>query len=154
MKTHFWILIIVVVIGVLSCKKKSTNITDTPSQDSSQLVVQDSVYPPYQLIDPEEFNQKLNNTKGINTIQDVGTLYYPISATEGSEKLSSFVKEFKEYTEVTILHENIPDDSISGIKITMDVKQNGTKWHVLRIRKSFKCYSGRGHAMYNTTPCS
>ena len=106
--------------------------------------------------EPEEpINKVLQSRKDIKSAKEVMLVYYEFmwpgtdnDFTIEEEKLP------RDRTKVTLIRDNIKDDSMKGEKIMMLVKHDGEKWKVITIERNWKCYKGRGHTEWGTEPCN
>lgn len=60
------------------------------------------------------------------------------------------------YKAVLIFNEIPDDDSISGYRYNVTLKNehnNKTKWQVIDITRSWRCWPDRGHSAFNAEPC-
>ena len=73
---------------------------------------------------------------------------------EGDEKVtvtSSMPNDF--ISEVTLIHDNLPDDSVKAIKYVVQMALINQKWEVVFIKSNVKCYKDRGHTYWDTSYC-
>ncbi|RDI16084.1 hypothetical protein [Flavobacterium sp. AG291] len=109
----------------------------------------------YQEIDPENFNSKIKGLTDIKTPQELIILYnnYPKNEARPQYEISTITKDV--IYEITLIHNNIPDDSLLSEKIIMTAKKNKeVSWSVLKILKNWKCHNDRGHTNWGTEICN
>ncbi len=108
--------------------------------------------------DITKFQQKIENKTDIQSAEELIRLYYPHRIDENSEGNPTLTIDQKDLgnnkTEITLIHEGLLDDSQRSLKIVMTAQKNGDKWTVLEIKKSRKCYKGRGHTNWGAEWCS
>lgn len=110
----------------------------------------------FEMINTDEANRMLDKESENLTVQEVMKLYYPkkIETGEGNEKI-----EISEHildngnTIVTLIHDNLLDDSIKGEKYLMELKKTNDKWKIISIKKNWKCWNGRGHTDWGIELC-
>lgn len=88
--------------------------------------------------------------------QDVIKLYYPeeVEIGEGNEKIEISEKKLENgNTLVTLIHNNLLDDSLKGEKYIMELNSTNDKWNVISIKKNWKCRLGRGHTDWGVKLC-
>jgi hypothetical protein len=104
--------------------------------------------------DPTRFNESIAASTDISSAGQLIMLYYDYPEGEGTPDLTITQKELTDNRiEVTLIHDNLPDDSQQAIKIVMTVAQTGEIWTVHEIRKNWKCREGRGHTNWGTAWC-
>jgi hypothetical protein len=105
--------------------------------------------------DTKAFNDKISSRTDIKTPEELIRIYYDYPANESTPKLTISTKDVSDNNvEITLIHEGLEDDSQSGVKIVMTAKQTKETWTVLQIRENWKCWDGRGHTSWGTTPCN
>ena len=106
-------------------------------------------------LDAKAFNEKIANRTDIKTPEELIKIYYVYPASEGNPKLTINTKDLGDNRiEITSIHEGLEDDSQSGEKIVMTAKKNDQNWTVIEIKENWKCWDGRGHTSWGTTPCN
>ncbi|MDR2009603.1 MAG: hypothetical protein LBQ22_03895 [Bacteroidales bacterium] len=110
---------------------------------------------PLKTIDATSFNKEISNRTDIKTPDELIRLYHIENEnSEGTRKFSIETEVIEEnYYKITLIHEGVPDDSVSAVKIIMKAKRNGCKWTVTEIKKTWKCWKERGHADWGIEPC-
>ena len=103
----------------------------------------------------EPINRILQSRKDIKTAREVMLIYYEYK-WPGTDNDFSIDEEKlpRDRTKVTLIRDNIKDDSMKGEKIMMLVKYDGEKWKVITIERNWKCYEGRGYSKWGTEPCN
>ena len=108
----------------------------------------------FDYIDSTEFNNSIATRTDIETAEDLITIYYGYPEGEGAPNISIETKELGSgKIQVTLVHDDLMDDSLKALKIVMVVKQNGRSWTVLEIKKNWKCWEGRGHTDWGREYC-
>ncbi|NUY82103.1 hypothetical protein HUK80_14460 [Flavobacterium sp. MAH-1] len=106
-------------------------------------------------IDSRRFNAKIAHNTAIATPEALIVLYYDYPTREGTPNLQLSKKEIgPQHFEITLIHDNLDDDSVKAIKIDMTAKRIGNTWQVQKILKSWKCYDGRDHTDWSSQKCS
>ncbi|MAX79875.1 MAG: hypothetical protein CL843_06845 [Crocinitomicaceae bacterium] len=109
----------------------------------------------FKLIDPTEFNKKIETRTDIATAKQLIKIYYNYPLNEGTPKLEIESKELGNgLIEVTLIHDGQEDDSQRAIKIVMTGELIGQKWTVHEIKTNRKCWDGRGHTNWGTEWCN
>ncbi len=109
---------------------------------------------PFNIIDPTDFNQKIADRTDIPNADELAKVYYNYPPEEGSPQFDIKSVEITEGTfETTFIHDGMMDDSQRAVKIIITSEQKDGKWEVLKIKKNFKCYEGRGHTDWGTEFC-
>ena len=105
-------------------------------------------------LDTKAFNEKIARRTDIKTPDELIRIYYAYSASEVNPKLTINSKGLSDKSVViTLIHEGFEDDAQSGEKIVMTAKLTGLTWTVLEIKENWKCWDGKGHTSWGTTPC-
>ena len=125
-----------------------------PNNNSKQLhsaIIEENIEPiPYTLESVEEIN-RIIKIKGLKDLESIAKEYYlPKMINEGNESYTIYTESSKIPPRVTVLHDNIPDDSVRGIKFTLLVEDGN---EVKEIRKSVRCWPGRGPGYWNGNGC-
>ncbi|HYV94689.1 MAG TPA: hypothetical protein VE978_23140 [Chitinophagales bacterium] len=108
----------------------------------------------FQTLDPKNFNEKIAGRTDIKTSEELITLFYDWPDSEEKPKLTIKTDKLEGNSyEITLIHEELEDDSQSGEKIVMKAKLNGRTWIVTEIKKNWKCWSGRGQTNWGTELC-
>lgn len=144
-------IILLLTIALVSCDQK----TDKSEQNTQSLKDRDdrnikggTKKEKFQTVNAYEINSLLKDNKESFSAQEVMELFYPkkIQANEGNEKIEVTEKELTNGNViVTLVHDNLLDDSLRGEKYIMELKKVGDKWRVVSIKKNWKCWEGRGH---------
>ncbi|UMB61394.1 hypothetical protein MHL31_04115 [Lutibacter sp. A80] len=107
-------------------------------------------------LNSEEINQLLKLKEDDFSAKDVIKLYYPIEINEGegNETIEISEKTLKNgNTLVTLIHDNLLDDSIKAKKYILELKNENNRWIVISIKNSWKCREGRGHTNWGIELC-
>ncbi|MBQ0907811.1 hypothetical protein KBJ98_03735 [Flavobacterium sp. F-328] len=106
-------------------------------------------------MDTEMINKDIAGNTNIKTPEELITFYYNYPSSESKPNLKIEKKEIeKNVFEITLIHDNQQDDSQKAEKIIMIAEKLVNKWHVKKIRRNWKCYSGRGHTDWGTEVCN
>lgn len=106
-------------------------------------------------IDTQKINAKIAKNTTIATPEELIVFYYDYPISEGTPNLRLSKKEIgPQLFEITLIHDNLDDDSVKAIKIVMTAKRTGKTWRVQKILKSWKCYDGRDHTDWSSQKCS
>lgn len=99
-----------------------------------------------------ELNQRIRKAGNIKTPIELIKYYY--GEIDANQDIDISVEQLEENQyEITLIQENIKDDSIAGMKIIMIAKRDNDLWTVQDIQRAWKCWEGRGHSQYGTQPC-
>ena len=108
----------------------------------------------FESVDPSEFNQKVKYNPDIKTARSLIELFYDYPK---NEEPATFIVEEKTTDkgdiEITLIHDNQPDDSQKAIKIIMLAELSHKTWTVKSIKKNRKCWPDRGHTNWGTERC-
>ena len=107
-------------------------------------------------ISPANFNKELAKRKDILTPEQLIKLYYNY-ATQANPNINISSEIIgKEIYLISLIRENVDDDSLWGEKIIMKAALNNNKWVVLEIKENWKCQSGRnfGWPMWGIESCN
>ena len=111
----------------------------------------------FRTLDTKEFNDKIANRTDIKTPDELIKLYYDYdcSQDEGNPTITIHTIDLgKNRYEVTLIHEGLLDDSLSGWKVVMIAQRAGTTWIVTEIKENWKCWEDRGHTNWGTKRCT
>jgi hypothetical protein len=109
----------------------------------------------FKTIDSKKFNEKIVNRTDIKTPEELIVLFYDYPKSEDTPKMTITSKQIGDNKyEITLIHEQILDDSQYGEKLIMKATQNEQKWTVTEIKENWKCQSGRGHSNWGTDICN
>lgn len=111
----------------------------------------------FEIVNTDELTKTLKKIKANLSAQDVMRLYYPTSVNtqEGYETL-----EITEAIEpngnitVTLIHDNLLDDSAKGVKYVMVLKNQHKQWQIISLKRNWKCQKDRGHSYWGVKWCS
>lgn len=108
----------------------------------------------YEIIDVKAFNQKIAQVDG--TAKDIMRMYYPkeVEGEEGNQIITLKERNLANgQVEVELIHDNILDDSVRGEKYLMVLKKENNRWQVLSLKRSWRCWAGRGHEDWGIELC-
>jgi len=109
----------------------------------------------FEYVDSTNFNNSIANRTDIETAEELILFYYGYSESEGTPNISIETKELElGNIQVTLVHDEMKDDSMRAVKIVMTVKHTGQSWVVIEIKKNWKCWEGRGHTNWGTEYCN
>ena len=100
-----------------------------------------------------EFNQRVRKTGNIETPVELIKYYLGEIDADQDIDISVTQVENNQY-EITLIQENIKDDSIAGMKIIMVAKIYNNQWTVLDIQQTWKCQKGRGPSKLSKKLCN
>ena len=100
-----------------------------------------------------EFNQRVKKAGNITTPVELIKYYYGEIDADQDIDISVDQLENNQY-EITLVQDNIKDDSIAGMKVIMVAKSNNNEWTVLDIQRTWKCQKGRGHTNFSSEMCN
>ena len=139
-KTIVVIGIIFLSIIIVNCNKSA--IKKETTIDSS--VVESNQY--------AELNQRVRKAGNITTPVELIKYYY--GEIDADQDIDVSVDQLKNNQyEITLIQENIKDDSIAGMRIVMVAKNDNNQWIVLDIQRTWKCQKGRDHSKFSSQPC-
>ena len=121
----------------------------------NEPAIKKEVRPEPTIVETDEFsdlNNRLKKIEHIDTPVELIKYYYGEVDNEGDIDIEVMELGKGHYT-ITLIHDNIRDDSIAGMKIIMTANQNNKIWTVRNIARSWKCQKGRGHTKYSSEPC-
>jgi hypothetical protein len=121
----------------------------------NELKIQKEINPESTIVKTDkysELNNRLKKAENIDTPVDLIKYYY--GEIDNEEDIDIIVENLEkgQYI-ISLVHENIKDDSISGVKIIMAAQQNEKIWTVQKIDCTWKCNKNRGHIKYSSEPC-
>ncbi len=75
-----------------------------------------------------------------------------------AQKSISLVEKRKEKDrvlfDVVFIFDNVPDDdSISSYRYDIQLKEDNSKFEILKLEESWRCWSDRGHRYFSVGPC-
>lgn len=109
----------------------------------------------FEYVDSLKFNNSIANRTDIETAEELIGLYYGFPENEGTQNISIETKKLElGKIQVTLVHDEMKDDSIKALKIVMIVKQIDQSWTVIEIKKNWKCWEGRGHTNWGAEYCN
>lgn len=106
-------------------------------------------------VDVSSFNKTIELRKDLKSAKEVMLEFYSSYHSEGGRDIKVTEENLTPGRfRVTLINDDLNDDSALAEKLVMVVKQDGTKWKVISIEKNWKCHKGRGHSGWGTEPCS
>lgn len=110
----------------------------------------------FKSLNPKKLNKLLAKTDEKFSPKEVMRLYYPaeVRNAEGNQKIEIFEQTLENgNTLVSLVHDNLLDDSLKAEKYVMELKNSKGKWIVLVVKKNWKCRRGRGHSDWGIALC-
>ena len=145
-------------LGLLSsCNEQGSNISKELKEQNVEVEKpgqKDKEF--FELINTNELNKMLSRENKDLSAEDVMKIYYPakVETGEGNEKIEiSEEIATNGNTIVTLIHDNLLDDSVKGEKYLMELKKTEDKWVVISLIKNWKCRNGRGHTDWGIELC-
>ena len=143
-------------MALISCNQKA-NKNNSSAQESETQMKADQGNEAFQTLETNEINSMLATKTENLTPKDVMELYYPAKAEtgEGNEKIDIMEKNLDNGNVlVTLIHDNMMDDSVKGKKYVMELKKNNSNWKVLSIKYNWICWKDRGNTDWGTKLCN
>ena len=110
----------------------------------------------FEIINTDKLTRTLTETNKNLSALEVMKLYYPVQVEkgEGNEliEISEIVAE-NGNTIVTLIHDNLLDDSVKAKKYLMELKKTKNQWVIISLKKNWKCREGRGHTEWGIEYC-
>ncbi len=108
----------------------------------------------FEVKDISGFNALIASDTSIEKPEDLIRKYYNYPEDEETPNLEiKSVRKGSGQYEITMIHENLPDDSQVALKIVMQAKKDGKLWKVKEVKQNWKCREGRGHTNWDTELC-
>jgi len=106
--------------------------------------------------DADDLNHEISAHGGAMTPEEIIKMYYPHQVNPEGKEIITIDKEDLEdgNVKVTLIDDNMVDDSQKTSKIEMTMQPVGEAWKVLKIEKQWKCYEGRGHTDWGIQSCN
>ena len=139
----------------LSCNYKQHKTIKIEEKESTQHITSESEK--FQELNPETINVLLKAKNGNISAKEVMELYYPyeVIVGEGNESIEISEKKLENgNTLVTLVHNNLLDDSIKAKKYILELKSENNLWIVVSIKNNWQCRVGRGHTNWGIKMCS
>ena len=139
---------LLILVLILSCnqttEKQQANFSE--GQEENTLITMNDEEN-FETLDVEGFNDFLAKEKSYSKIE-VMLLFYPgeIEPPKDSEK-ADFQEEVlaNGNTLVTLIHDNLENDSLKGYKYILELKRKNNKWMVVSAKSNWRYYDGKGH---------
>lgn len=146
-----------IAFSLLSCNqtsdKKDTNtIIEKTELESKTTELNER----FEEVDILELNRTLRQADKNLSSREVMQLFYPyqVKSSEGNEKINIEEEKLDNgNTLVTLIHDNLMDDSVKGKKYVIELYKKEGNWVVLSLKKNWKCWEGRGHSNWDTEFC-
>jgi hypothetical protein len=146
-RTHNTLAAVVTACMLLGCNATATDHLMRIPVDSSES------------IPPDEANKQL---AALDTSRDeyssplsVATLLWHQPSAGTSAVAATRVGDSNSYKAIVILDAVPGDDSVSGWRYDLRLtKTEADKWAVSDLRRSWRCWDGRGHRNFSTEPCT
>lgn len=105
--------------------------------------------------DPKDFNSSISARKDLQTEEELIKAYYNFPEAEGPQSIIiSTIKNKDHHSEITLIHDNMQDDSQRALKIIMVAEKTKDGWYIHKIKRNWKCWPGRGHEDWGTEYCN
>ncbi|UMB54829.1 hypothetical protein MKD41_04995 [Lutibacter sp. A64] len=150
------IITLLLTMVLLSCNNKQHK-TDKINEEKGTTQHITSVNEKFKELNPETINVLLKSKNGSVSANEVMKIYYPHEVTIGEGNESIEISEAKlenGNTLVTLVHDNLLDDSIKAKKIILELKNENNRWFVVSIKNNWKCRVGRGHTDWGIELCN
>lgn len=136
-------------ISLSGCDSSSSHSSESVQEESLALMPER-----FQSIDVGHLNEQLADKSGLNA-EDVIRTYYPEPIqSEGHEKITISKKELENGNiQITLIHSNLPDDSMEDTKYVMEAAQLSSHWMVLSLKRNWRCREGRGPREWGIQAC-
>ena len=103
------------------------------------------------------FNRHLSTLTDEISAKEVMRLFKPKEESENNEgnEIETIVAETSKNgnTLVTLIQDNLMDDSLKGEKYIMELERMDGSWNVVYVKKNWKCRDGRGHTDWGIELC-
>ncbi|WP_340062980.1 hypothetical protein [Ascidiimonas aurantiaca] len=153
-------IMMILTITLISCnlktdkKKEGTTLSEKEQEVQVKITNKNEEF---KEISSDDFNQLLIEKGAHLSAKDVMKLFYPnkVETGEGNEKIEILEKTSDNgNVVVTLIHDNLLDDSVRGEKYIMELTRSNDQWTVLSIKKNWKCWEGRGHTDWGIELCN
>lgn len=158
MKNVTFILVILSVFVLsISCKNKNSISKNSMQNNSSLEIVQEDEE--YRIADQHEIDQ-LNNIikeKKLNSETLIMKEYAPEILDAGENYLYMLSRKTNANSNtitLSLLEDDIPDDSMKARKVIMTIIKEDNIIKVIDIKETYQCWRGRGHQEWGTTLCN
>ena len=142
MKNIKWI-IRICTLSILIINCTNSNVQNETTIDSSSVKIDKY----------EKLNQRVRKAGNINTPVELIKYYYGEIDADQNINISVDQLENNQY-EITLIQENIKDDSIEGMRVLMLAKRDNNQWTVLDIQRTWRCQKERGHTNFSSEMCN
>ncbi len=102
------------------------------------------------------FNRHLDSTTEELTAKEVMRLFLPREEESNEGNQTETIREEKlpnGNTLVTLVRDNLMDDSMKAEQYLMELEKTDGKWHVVYVKTNWKCRKGRGHTDWGAELC-
>ena len=102
------------------------------------------------------FNRHLSSTTEKLSGKEVMRLFLPREEESGEGNQTETIREEilkNGNTLVTLIHDNLMDDSMKAEQYLMELKKIDGTWHVVYVKTNWKCREGRGHTDWGIELC-
>jgi hypothetical protein len=106
--------------------------------------------------DPDDLNHNISAHGGGITPEEIMEMYCPHEVNPGGKEEITMTKQDLDdgNIKVTLIDDNMEDDSRKTSKIEITMEPIGVAWKVLKIEKQWKCYEARGHTDWGIQSCN
>jgi hypothetical protein len=106
------------------------------------------------LQDVSAFNKIIEGNTEMKTPEDVMKAYYRYLRNEEQSGYTLTAEKLPRHRFlVTMIRENMRNDSMKEEKFTMMVEKKDKEWKVITVERNWKCYSESGHTDWGTQLC-
>jgi hypothetical protein len=151
------ITIITLTMILISCDSKANKKKEgTPLSQKEQVKTMEE-NEEFKQLNSDDLNQLLTEKERNLSAKEVMRLFYPhkVETSEGNEKIELTEKVSNNgKIVVTLIHDNLLDDSVRGEKYVMELRKSNNRWAVISIKKNWKCWDGRGHTDWGIKLCN
>lgn len=99
-----------------------------------------------------ELNGRLKQAENIETPVELIKYYYGEIDAEKDVEIKVDKQDGNNFV-ITLIQENIKDDSVAGMMVVMSAQLSKNVWTVQNVERTWKCQRGRGHNQYSSEPC-
>lgn len=144
----------------LTCNQATEKKTKNLSKDNQDdTVVSTDENEEFETLEIADFNDFLMKEERAYSSFEVLQLFYPgqlegYEDREGREKVDVQEETLDNGNLlITLIHDNLMDDSVKGEKYVMELKNTNDTWTVVAAKRNWKCREGRGHTDWGTELC-
>ena len=135
-----------ILVLIFSCNQTTDKQQANFSEEEEENVL-NSTDENFETLDVDGFNNFLIKERDYSSIE-VLMLFYPGNIEGGGEDEVTDIKEEvleNGNTLITLIHDNLENDSVMGYKYIIELKRNNDKWMAVSAKRNWKYYEGKGH---------